>query len=437
MTLFLWLLCVVSWLAVVTNAWCTGTVRNQRKSTLEACPQKCRWSRRNILQGATLAVVGSTGSVSNAAGLDDKKRVYKQRFPTLFDPLYGEAIRETIKRPLGPNIFALEQNLALGPLETPLRCVVVRLDDGTLWVHAPLAPTEEFFELVESCAGASGNAAAVAHVVAPTYALEHKVFVKDALKRWPNARLWTSPGQFSFPFSVSEQLVFGKKVSGIFKDSDKYDTQVPWTHELEYETLAAGTFNIGYTPTTLYETVFFHKASKTLILTDSLARISKSIPPLNDPKKLLLISKRSTADPMPDDTPEARLIGWEKTSLLVSYFFPEHEEPDPNNLGVVTWTDGWQDNFDALANRLVVPPVVRTILYAQNPARVQRWVDRVVERWELEQIVPAHFDAPIQATRGDFEKAFRFLQDDTIDEFPVNDLARGLRPIADIALKKL
>jgi hypothetical protein len=60
-------------------------------------------------------------------------------------------------------VWALEQNLAIGPLETPLRCVVVKLDSGQLWVHAPLAPTEEFFTLIESLG------APVGHIVAGTY----------------------------------------------------------------------------------------------------------------------------------------------------------------------------------------------------------------------------------------------------------------------------
>jgi hypothetical protein len=29
------------------------------------------------------------------------------------------------------------------------------------------------------------------------------------------------------------------------------------------------------------------------------------------------------------NTADARQVGWEKTALLVSYFFPEHEELDP------------------------------------------------------------------------------------------------------------
>ena len=41
------------------------------------------------------------------------------------------------------------------------------------------------------------------------------------------------------------------------------------------------------------------------------------VPPLQSPEKLLLVSKRSTADPMPADTPEARLAGWKKMCLLV------------------------------------------------------------------------------------------------------------------------
>ena len=43
------------------------------------------------------------------------------------------------------------------------------------------------------------------------------------------------------------------------------------------------------------------------------------VPPLQSPEKLLLVSKRSTADPMPEDTPEARLAGWKKMCLLVGH----------------------------------------------------------------------------------------------------------------------
>jgi len=405
-------------------------------------------SRRDVFRAAaSVAIFGvNSNNIANAADLKQQvdgnniinpDQMYNQRFPTLFDPIYGSGNRRTIKRQLGPNIWSLEQNLQLGPLQTPLRCVVIQLDEGNgLWVHAPLAPTPEFFDLVESC-----GSGVVKHVVVPSYALEHKVFVKDALERWTDAQLWTSPGQFSFPIrSVSSEFVFGKSVDGVLSTSDddqasnNMKMDIPWTSEIQYETLAAGTFSIGGTPTTFYETAFFHKKSKSLIVTDAVARIDQTVPELNDPDLLLLVSKRSTSDPLPDDTPEARLVGWEKTALLVSYFFPEHEEPDPSKFGVVTWTEGWHNNFKALSGRVLVPPVVRTLLYAQDPKRVREWVERVSKRWEFEQIVPAHFDAPIKATPAEFSQAFAFLDDDGADAFPAADLARGLKPIADLAL---
>ena len=457
----------------ISLGWSTGFPRRAHEAN-SALPRTVRIrteltdvptsyiERRDILASVAACAIGNTFA-KNANALDNlatnERQQYALKFPTLFAPLYGEAYRKTIKRTIGGavtgssnnnnnnnatmmtttttnnnTIWALEQNLELGPLQTPVRCTVVRLNDGTLWVHSPLAPTQEFFDLVESC-GSSQDRNSVAHVVVPTYALEHKVFVKDALQRWPNAQLWTSPQQFSFPFHVSDDFVFGKAVDGVLDSSDSSKIP-PWSDEIEYSSLQGGTFNIGGKPTTLCETAFFHKASKSLIVTDAVAQISKSVPPLNDPEQLLLISKRSTSDPMPDDTPKARLDGWEKTALLVSYFFPEHEEFDPEKTGVVTWTEGWHDNFNALAGRLIVPPVVRTLIYAQNPTRVQQWVNRV-ERWDFEQIVPAHFEAPVAATPKEFSRAFSFLQDDSIDAFPKNDLARGLQPIADIALKRL
>jgi hypothetical protein len=281
--------------------------------------------------------------------------------------------------------------------------------------------------MVESCGDE------VKYVVVPTYALEHKIFTRDALMRWPKAKLYTAPGQFTFPFrDVSDEIVFGKRVDYILEgcDLDASAFEVPWKDEIEYETLKAGTFDVGSTPQTIYETAFFHKASKMLIVTDALAQIPLKPPAANSVEKLLVVSQRSTKDPIPEDTPEARQIGWEKTALLVNYFFPEHEELDPTSPGTVIWTEGWHDNFSALAGRLLVPPVVRTLLYAQDPRAVRTWVDAVVSRWDFQTIVPAHWQAPIRAAPEDVTRAFRFLEDNDADAFPVGDLERGLAPIA-------
>jgi len=450
----IWLFVMVAVAAVVpTIIHALATPTSRRDAILQAAAAGTFVTSTLAGGSNNVAVADENVGTTLTPLLDEARQTYIQRFPTLFAPLYGQANGKlSVKRSVGNNVWVIEQNLELGPLQVPIRCVVIRLKDGTLWVHNPLAPTPEFFELVESCAIAEAGDGestrdrrnnVVAHVVVSTYALEHKVFAKDALERWPSAQLWTSPGQFSFPLAnAPAQYIWGRDhVTGILGESnDSPQTLQPsWIDEIEYETLAAGTFPIGFHQVTFYETAFYHKATKSLIVTDALIRVP-STPPnerLNDPDKLLLISKRSTSDPQPEDTPEARRIGWEKTCLLVSYFFPEHEELDPDQgPGVVTWTEGWHANFLALSNRLLVPPVVRELIYAKNPASVQTWVDRVANRWDFASILPAHFEAPIPATPTVFRRAFRFLQDPTIDAFPAKDLERGIQPIANLAVGK-
>ena len=94
---------------------------HQRKSIINH-------SRRDIFHKAASSIgVTATLSIDNIANAVDNetninpKQIYNQRFPTLFDPLYGQGVRRTIKRQVGPNIWSLEQNLQLGPLQTPIR----------------------------------------------------------------------------------------------------------------------------------------------------------------------------------------------------------------------------------------------------------------------------------------------------------------------------
>ncbi len=54
-------------------------------------------------------------------------------------------------------------------MTTPIRATVVRLADGRLWVHAPVAPTKECLRLLNELGGG------VAYIVLPTTAFEHKV----------------------------------------------------------------------------------------------------------------------------------------------------------------------------------------------------------------------------------------------------------------------
>jgi hypothetical protein len=56
-----------------------------------------------------------------------------------------------------------------------------------------------------------------------------------------------------------------------------------------------------------------------------------------------------------------------------------------------------QASFDAISQRLLVGPVVRTLVYSKIPNTVCDWVDSMCQDWRFERIIPAHFSAPVRA----------------------------------------
>ncbi len=83
------------------------------------------------------------------------------------------------------NVWGVETQIRLMPwFWLPLRSTVVKLPDGTLWIHAPFAMEEELWQQIE----ALGE---VRHLVAPNGF--HSGFLKHAQRRFPRARVWVSP----------------------------------------------------------------------------------------------------------------------------------------------------------------------------------------------------------------------------------------------------
>jgi hypothetical protein len=56
-----------------------------------------------------------------------------------------------------------------------------------------------------------------------------------------------------------------------------------------------------------------------------------------------------------------------------------------------------QASFDAICERLLVGPVVRTLVYSKIPNTVCDWVDSICADWRFERIIPAHFSSPVKA----------------------------------------
>ena len=129
------------------------------------------------------------------------------------------------------------------------RMTVVRLGDGTLWLHSPVAISAglkaELMALGE-----------VAYIVAPNKM--HHLFLQNCLTAFPSAKLFGAPG-------------LNKKRPDLTTLQELNTTNIaPWQHDLDqvfFEGIPLGN-----------ETVWFHKGSRTLIVTDLLQFYQGDLP---------------------------------------------------------------------------------------------------------------------------------------------------------------
>ena len=124
-------------------------------------PRTSGLDRRHALRTA-FGVLGTLGAAPAPAlalasldGYDPAAAVTaatagRQFFPPLTPPLTNRA---TYRYELGRGAWALEQLLSFANVSATIRTVVVRMSDGSLWVHSPQWPTGEFCALLEELGG--------------------------------------------------------------------------------------------------------------------------------------------------------------------------------------------------------------------------------------------------------------------------------------------
>ena len=152
-------------------------------------------------------------------------------------------------KPFGENIWTadggeIRMAFPLGvkiPFST--RMTVVLLADGGLWCHSPIAPAPELFAQID----ALGE---VRHLVSPNKI--HYAHIAAWKARYPQAAAWASAGVRERSAAQGIAVAF---------DCDLGDTAPPeWSADLEQMPFAGSRV--------MTETVFFHRQSRTLILTD-------------------------------------------------------------------------------------------------------------------------------------------------------------------------
>ncbi|XP_051141369.1 uncharacterized protein LOC127258537 isoform X2 [Andrographis paniculata] len=300
-----------------------------------------------------------------------------------------EAVKDTIW------LFEQEQALGFSSVSTNIRMTVIKLKSGGLFVHAPIAPTQECIQLVKELG------CPVEYIVLPTFAYEHKIFVGPFSRKFPEAQVWVAPRQWSWPLNLPLEF-FGVFRSKTLKDED---TSAPWADEIEQKVLSCPEVGIG----PYVEVAFYHKRTRTLLVTDAVIYVPRQPPECISKDSLLASAKNGLAvkllskgkevpeEPVVDNKTN-RQKGWERMVLQILFLGPSNLlEPNAS--------------FSQMSQKLIVSPIVKTLVFSKVPEKVRDWIDRITQDWRFNRIIPAHFAAPINVSRSDFLTAFGFLDD--------------------------
>jgi Domain of unknown function (DUF4336) len=142
---------------------------------------------------------------------------------------------------IAPNIWHTQHNFVANGISVSSRMTVVRLQDGCLWLHSPVPISSE----LKAELNGLGE---VKYVVAPSKM--HHLFVVDCMAAFPQATLFGAPG-----LQAKRPDLQGMRELQAFAEPS-------WQDDLEQHFFAGMPL--------VNETVWFHKPTRTLIVTDLL-----------------------------------------------------------------------------------------------------------------------------------------------------------------------
>ena len=338
-------------------------------------------------------------------------------------PLYPYGRRRTLRQEVVKDrVWTFDQLQGIFYTTVPIRMTVVKLEVGGLLVYAPVAPTPECVRLVKELVAEHGD---VSYIILPTVSgLEHKVFVGPFARCFPHALVFVAPNQWSFPLNLPlSWLGFPWRRTEVLPENS---ANAPFANEFDYAVLD---INLGRG--SFGEVAFFHKRTRTLLVTDAVLAVPEDPPAVVqlDPYPLLFHARDDALDVVESNT-SCRRKGWQRISLFAFYFRPSALEmvnldqafrdalkaPDRSAKAYFgffpfRWKDTWKQSFDALrgGGRLFVAPILQTLILPQAPSLTLKWADKVA-KWDFQRIIPCHFDSPIEVGSHQFRQAFAFLE---------------------------
>lgn len=149
--------------------------------------------------------------------------------------------------------FGQDLYLAEGPIVSfygfpyPTRMAVARLSSGKSWVWSPIALTKQLAGQVEAIGP-------VGYIVSPNKL--HHLFLREWKSQWPGARIYAPPGLARKKKELHFDAELGDQPDG------------PWIGDIDQAVFRGSVF--------MEEVVFFHRASRTVIIGDLIQRFPET-----------------------------------------------------------------------------------------------------------------------------------------------------------------
>mmetsp|Transcript_47972 Transcript_47972/g.57841 ORF Transcript_47972/g.57841 Transcript_47972/m.57841 type:complete len:510 (+) Transcript_47972:117-1646(+) len=412
----------LSSLGLTSTSTSTSSIQHASQTTICKMSDDSSEVTRRDLGSQITASLGSLALLGSFAATRETKPTDYGLYGVL--PIGPYKRKKTIFNEIVPNqIWTLDQKFGILNVQVPVRMVVVKLKGaggrGGLFVYNPIAATPECLTFMRDLERIHGE---VKHIVLGTVAIEHKVYAGVFAQKFKNAKVWLQSGQYSFPTNLPDSFL-GFPLGRTFAlPSDPNDPSVPaeWS-DFEFTTLGPIISRDG----AFGETVFLHKPTETLLVTDTVLEVSDDPPEIfEDDHKPLLYHARDTITQVVEDTPETRRIGWRRVVLFGLFFMPssikikasdvalKERRPDinPEFAGIYPW-DWVRDelpSFKALQGGLLVAPILQKLILNRYPIETLEFADKVAS-WKFSRIIPAHLANNLAYTGKDYRLAFSFL----------------------------
>ncbi|MFM1799611.1 MAG: hypothetical protein RLZZ117_1889 [Cyanobacteriota bacterium] len=325
-------------------------------------------------------------------------------------PLYPYGRRRSLVRELIPDrIWSFEQLHGIWYVAVPIRMTVLKVGEGLL-LHAPLPPTGEVVAHLRQLEQTHGP---IHTLVLPTASgLEHKLPVPAMARAFPQATIWVTDQQWSFPLRLpSPWLGFPQqRTKVLFRDGLPFPDQLSWI-PLGPLALGLGTF---------LEVACLDRATGALLVTDALVTIRPTPPDLfaEDPTPLLFHARERGSDPLVD-SPVNREKGWKRILLFANFFRPASVHvPDLAGLlndmlhpGCRTarehfgfypfrWSEWWEAEVLQLLQRFDgdlpfgLAPVLERLVFPGAQRLYIDWLRQLSRCPEINLLISAHYHAP-------------------------------------------